>query len=222
MYEMKEKIIKEERALIFIVIVIMAIFTPTVAMFLYMLLQDPKTLSYNFHIQYYFLVAIFIMAVKDCSFMLFSLCTKLFSPYYIKVNHNGIYDCKLKQLITWDKIEKIEYLSYKKSFYSKRNLLEYLVYMFIFAKSFAVITDFLRSFLWAHLVVESKTPIIYTKYKKELLSKANIFKKIESYFLPNNMIKINLDYDLTADRKDEYSDLLKDIKPFMPSRFGNM
>ena len=36
------------------------------------------------------------------------------------------------------------------------------------------------------------------------------------------MIKINLDYDLTADRKDEYSDLLKDIKPFMPSRFGNM
>jgi len=219
---MKEKIIKEERALIFIGIVIMAIFTPTVAMFLWMLLQDPKTFSYNFHIQFYFLVAIFIMAVKDCSLQLITLIIKFFSPYYIKVNSDGIYDCKLKQLISWQKIEKIEYLNYRKSFYNKKSLIEYVVYMFIFAKSFCVIVDFLRGFLWAHLVVESKTPIIYTKYKKELLSKANIFKKIESYFLPNNMIKINLDYDLTADRKDEYSDLLKDIKPFMPSRFGNM
>lgn len=219
---MTEKIIKEERALIFMGIVIMAIFTPTVALFLKMVLSDPKTLSYNFHIQYYFLVAILIMGVKDSLLTLFSFIIKIFSPYYIKVNHNGIYDCKLKQLITWDKIEKIEYLSYKKSFYNKRNLFEYIVYMFIFAKSFCVIVDFLRAFLWAHIVVESKVPIIYTKHKKELLSKANIFKKIESYFLPDNMIKINIDYDLTADRKDETSDLIKDIKPFMPSRFCNM
>ena len=94
MYEMKEKIIKEERALIFIGIVIMAIFTPTVAMFLWMLLQDPKTFSYNFHIQFYFLVAIFIMVVKDCSLQLITLIIKFFSPYYIKVNSDGILQIK--------------------------------------------------------------------------------------------------------------------------------
>lgn len=218
---MTERIIKEDRALIIIALVIMAIFTPTVAMFLWMLLQDVETFSYNYHIQFYLLVAFLIMCVKDCAVAIFAFILKLFSPYYIKVNHNGIYDCKLKQFIPWQKIEKIEYLSYKKSFYNKKNLIEYVVYMFIFAKSFCVIVDFLKAFLWAHLVVESKTPIIYTKYKKELLSNASIFKKIESYFLPDNMIKINIDYDLTTERKDEYSDLLKDIKPFMPSRFCN-
>ena len=218
---MSEKIIREERALIFIGIVLMLIFTPTVAAFLYMLLSDTETLSFNYHIQFYCLVAIVIMGVKDSFLALITFITKFFSPYYIKINYSGIYDCKLKQLITWDKIEKIEYLNYAKSFYNKRSLIEYLVYMFIFGKSFAVIFDFLKSFLYAHIVVESKIPVIYTNYKKEILSKAGIFKKIESYFLPNNMIKINIDYDLT-NRQDESEDLLKDIRKFMPCQYRNI
>ena len=161
------------------------------------------------------------MGVKDSFLALYTFITKFFSPYHIKINHNGIYDCKLKQTIPWDKIERIEYLNYAKSFYNKRNLIEYLVYMLIFGKSFAVITDFVKSFLYAHLVVESKIPIIYTNHKKELLKGANIFKKIESSFLPDNMIKINIDYDLT-NRQDENEDLLEEIKQFMPSQYNSI
>ena len=213
-----EIIIKENRGLIIIVLFCMLVFTPTVGLFLYMLLQDVETLSFNFHVQFMFLVTIMIIGTKDCLIMLFTLITKFISPYYIKISRDGIYDCKLKQCISWNKIEKIEYLDYKKSFYNKNTMFEYVLYMLITGKSLGIIVELVKTFILVSSNAKSNIPVICTRQKKELLKKASFLKKIESLFLPDNMIKINIDYDLTATEED----LLELINKIRLSRYSNM
>ena len=120
---MKELTIKEKRTDIFIGIVGLMVITPLIVGFTYMLLTDSGTFAYNNRILYIILVSIFIISSKDSLTMLVILCSKLILPYYIKIDKQGFYDCKLRQFITWDKIDRIEYINYKATFFTKKNFI---------------------------------------------------------------------------------------------------
>ena len=187
---MNEITILEKRLHIFIGIIALLIVTPLVVGFTYMLIKESSAFAHE--IIFILLASAFVIGSKDALIMLLVLCSKLISPYKIIFDRNGFYDCKLRQHISWDKIDRIEYLDYKKTFIKKSAILEYILYMSLVRNTTAIIFDFIKYCLLSK-VGATKRIVIITQNKEELLEKATLLKKLESKMLPKNMININLE-----------------------------
>jgi len=124
-------IIKEYRKNILAGLLAMLLIIPLIAGFTYTLLQDANLFSKNYHLQFAILVTCLIIGLKDGLIITLILLSKLVSPYCIKFDKNGFFDCKLKISIPWNKIDNFEFLNYHTSFTKKSDLLEYLGLIFL-------------------------------------------------------------------------------------------
>lgn len=203
--------VREKRWDILAGFVALAIITPFIVGFTYMLIMDADVFATQNQIPYRILLSLFIIGSKDALMMLFILITKFFYPYRIEFNKQGFYDCKLRQFVEWDKIDRIEYVDYKKSFYKKSNLIEYIIYLFFAKCTIGVVFELMRIYLFSALSV-SKRVIIVTKNKSELLQKAGIFKKLESLMLPNNVISVNLEQSFAS--QEDIAMAIKAVKVY--------
>lgn len=187
----KEIIFKEKRKDIFLGIISLSLIIFLVTGLTLALFREHELFLVHCRTQYVILISILIIGIKDALSTLFILCTKFISPYYIKFNSENFYDCKLKQYVSWNKIDSIEFLDYKKRF-NKKELFEHILYTAITKNFTGSLLETLKYFLLS-AVGATKNVVIITCNKRELLKKAGLLKKIESYFLPDNMITINIE-----------------------------
>ena len=96
---MKKVRVREKRWDVLACFVGLAVITPLVVGFTYMLIMDAEVFSSQYRIPYIMLVSLFIIGSKDSIMMLFILLTKFLYPYKIEFEKEGFYDCKLRQFI---------------------------------------------------------------------------------------------------------------------------
>lgn len=203
--------IKENRKTIFLMIIVLSFLAYIVTMLFFSFFTmefyhpDSSTL-----ISYCSVIALIGFGVILLISELIMLLLKLINPKSINISKEGFYDSSLRQFIPWSNVDNIGYLNLNKD---SQKTLKLIGLFFTLAFILALLSpaSFLELFKFSAILSTNETqiPIIYTQNKAHLMKKATFLSKLEMFFYPKNMIRINFEEGLTSITTKELIDLMQ-------------